>query len=292
MQYAKCTIDNEVWEASKFSQLDEATLENKRRSLICVECKEFAWFRKESTHGHPAHFCAHHDEGCALKVDYIVSDEQRDPSTVDEEQVSSGDTIIVRLDEEQGGSIEVQEVQRPPKDDQGEGGRAYIVRGGNRESLQQFTLRRILLRLVQSPEFRTSNRKIVFYKNADEVMIQGDVKNIVVSFDDINKESHHEQTMFYWGPIASAGKTEDGKIWLNSSRAYHSASISIFSDISEEFLKLFQVSDLEDLAGAYVLVAGKCYFTGQGEGKPVIWCGTPKYIFVRKYRAEHLQISA
>jgi hypothetical protein len=79
------------------------------------------------------------------------------------------------------------------------------------------------------------------------------------------------------------------KIWLNSSTSYHSASVAIFDDVADDFVEHYHIEDFEDLAGAYVLVAGKCYFTGDGEGKPVIWCGTPKYIALRKYRAEYLK---
>ncbi|TOC19244.1 hypothetical protein CGJ90_22855, partial [Vibrio parahaemolyticus] len=83
---------------------------------------------------------------------------------------------------------------------------------------------------------------------------------------------------------ASARESSDGKIWLNSSSEYMSASVAIFEDIADDFKKLFEVDDLEDLLGAHVLVAGNCYFSGEGEGKPIIWCGTPNYIFVRKYK--------
>lgn len=288
MQYAKCTTDGEVWEASKFALLEESQIEEKRKSLICVECGEFAWFRKESRHGHPPHFCAHHKD-CDLKADYIISDEQRGDISEAVDQIKAGDAIIVRLDEEQGGEIDVEAVPQPPVDEEGKGGRAHIIKDKGKESSQQFTLRKILFRLVQSPDFRSSDKEIVFYKNPHEVMIRGKVKDVVTRFDKISKDVHHGKLMFYWGPIASAKKSEDGKIWLNSSTSYRSASIAIFDDVADQFMDYFNVDDFEDLAGAYVLVAGKCYFTGGGEGKPVIWCGTPKYIAMRKYRAEYLQ---
>lgn len=290
MQYAKCTSDNEVWEALDFSQLKPSVLEAKRLSLICAECGEFAWFRKESKHGHPAHFCARHDPDCDLKVEYVLSDDNRDDATSEEDEVSAGDTIIVRLDEEDGGSVAVPEVQKPPKDDQGIGGRTFVIKGKNRESSQQFTLRRILHRLVQSPKFSESKSNIVFYKNADEVMISGDIGSTVCGFENISKDSNNDKTMFYWGPIASAKNTPDGKIWLNSGDQYGSASVAIFEDVANEFMNLFQIEDLEELAGAYILVAGRCLYSDGGKGKPIIWCGQPKYIVVRKYKAKNLQV--
>ena len=290
MQHAKCTSDKKVWEALPFSQLEPALLDSKRLNLLCAECGEFAWFRKESRNGHPAHFCARHDTECNLKVDYVISDDQKDDATTEEDQVSAGDTIIVRLDQEEGGQVEVKDVLSHPKEYPGVGGRTFIIKGKDRESNQQFTLRRILHRLVQSPAFRDSNSNIIFYKNAEDIMLSGQVTDIVTGFEEITKEKHNDKTLFYWGPIASSKKTPDGKIWLNSGGQYSSVSVAIFEDVAQEFLSLFDVDELEDLAGAYVLVAGRCHFTGNGEGKPVIWCGTPKYIFVRKYKAKSLQM--
>lgn len=289
MQYAKCTSDNEIWEALAFSQLEPSVLEAKRLNLICAECEKFAWFRKESKHGHPAHFCAHHAEDCGLKVEYVVFDGSRDDATSEEDEISAGDTIIVRLDEEYGGSVAVPEVHEPPKEGQG-GGRTFVIKGKNRESNQQFTLRKILHRLVQSPKFSESKSKIVFYKNSDEVMISGDIGSTVCSFGNISKESNNDKTMFYWGPIASAKNTPDGKIWLNSGDQYSSASVAIFEDVANEFMSLFQVDELEELAGAYILVAGRCRYSDGGKGKPIIWCGQPRYIVVRKYKAKNFQV--
>lgn len=289
MQYAKCTSDGNVWEAIRFSNLESNAIDSLRLNLICAECGEFAWFRKESRHGHPAHFCARHLPDCPLKVEYITAEGNRDDATLEEDQVSAGDTIIVRLDKENGGELEVNDVLGHPRDGLGTGGRTFVIKGKNRESSQQFTLRRILHRLVQSPTFRTSNSKIVFYKNSEDIMLSGDVAEVVCGFENIIKERHDNKTMFYWGPIASAKNTPDRKIWLNSGSGYSSVSVAIFEDIAQEFLSLFDVEELEELAGAYVLVAGRCHFTGKGEGKPVIWCGTSKYIFVRKYKGQGLQ---
>lgn len=290
MQYARCVEDGKVWEALEFSRLEPSLLEIKRLSLLCEECKEFAWFRKESKHGHPAHFCARHNADCNLKIEYVASDEERSQATTEEEQVSAGDTIIVRLDQESGGSIEVPNIKLPPNGIEGTGGSAFVRKGGKRESSQQFTLRRILLRLVQSPGFSEAETNIVFYKNSEEVMISGTVKNTICSFSEIRKDKNHERIMFYWGPIASAKTTPDGKVWLNSGPKYGSASVAIFEDVVSDFLNLFEADDLEELAGAYVLVAGRCQFSGGGNGKPIIWCGQPKHIFLRKYNAKHLQM--
>jgi hypothetical protein len=289
MQYASCKEDGKVWEASSFSQLPPAELEAKRRSLECVECKQFAWFRKESTHGHPAHFCAHHAENCNLRVEYIVVDNERGDATQDESQVDAGDAIIVRLDQEQGQEVDVKEVQPAGDLGQAAGGKRFIAGPASRESSQHFTLRRILYRLVQSPNFRESQTPIALYRSENEVLIAGPVADVVFNFVDISRERHHEKLMLYWGPIASAGRTKDGKIWLNSSSENKSASIAIFEDVAPEFQATFKIEDLEDLAGAHVLVAARCVVAESG--KPVIWCGSAKTIVIRRYREQSEKVS-
>ena len=290
MQYARTLNDGKIWEAAIFSALPSSQLEDKRRNLACVECGEFAWYRKESVHGHPSHFCAHHKDDCSLKIVYLVIDNARDDATSAVDQVTSSDHIKVHLDQEKGGQVDVVEVQPSPLGNEG-GGTRFVNAGGQQESAQHFTLRRILHRLVQSPDFRDSESRITFYKNNEEILLDGSVAGLVVEFSNISRELHHDKLMLYWGPIASIGRTADQKIWLNSSAQKKNASVMIYEDIADEFLSLFNIDDpQEDLLGAHVLVCGRCYYSSNS-GKPTIRCGTSKYIFVRRYRDERLSAS-
>lgn len=286
MQHARCAVDGEVWEAERFAVLPAAELDAKRRSLSCVQCDEVAWFRKESTHGHPAHFCAHHKDDCDLKVNYVVVDDRRGEPTSAEEEVAAGDDIVVRLDQERGTEVDVAEVQAPPSPGAGGGGRTFAIPGQARESAQHFTLRRILLRLIQSPDFRTSRRQIALYKDEKSTLVRGEVRHVVAAFDEV-QPAHNGGSQLFWGPIASAGRTADGKIWLNSSARYQGVSVAIFQDIAEEFLSAFNIADLDDLAGAHILVAATCYVATTG--KIVLYCASPKNIVVRRYRDARLQ---
>jgi len=285
MQYAM-GANGHVWEASAFSVLPQSQIDVEKLSLVCVECNEFAWFRKPSRHGHPAHFCAHHDVRCSLRVEYVVVGDPRSEPTIAEGQVTSGDAIIVDLGQEVGGAVDVATVQ-PAPDGGGEGGgRTFIVRGAHRESAQHFTLRRILLRLVQSPEFRSSATNIRLNSADGQTIVDGRVCDIVARFDEIPPDRRPDLLGMFWGPIASVGKTSDGKLWLNSSDRYSGASVVIFDDIVDEFLKIFDIEDIADLEGAHVLVVGRCTVR---DGRPFIWCSSPKYIIVRRYRDERLQ---
>ncbi len=288
MQYAYCQTDNHVWEAFLFSQQPASVLSEKRNNLLCTECGALAWFRRESTHGRPAHFCAHHEPHCELKAEYVAVDEDRgDASEAVEEVKSSGD-IVVRLDKEKGGDIDVRPANDVPNGQPWQAGRSYVVKGGDRFSNQEFTLKRVLHRLVQSPNFRSSTSRIMFYKKENEPFINGRVCDVTRAFSDITRADENVPK-FFWGPITSAGRTADGKIWLNSSPQYQSVSVAIFPDIAEKFLEAFNIEDLDDLAGAHVLVFGSCMYTGAQQQKPIIWCGALHQIVIRRYKAANLQ---
>lgn len=290
MQYAFCRTDEVVWEAFQFSQLPSVELSEKRNNLLCTQCGALAWFRKESTHGRPAHFCAHHEPDCELKAEYVVVDDDRgDASEAVEEVKSSGD-IVVRLDKEKGGDIDVRPAANVPNGQPWQAGRSYAVRGEDRFSNQEFTLKRVLHRLVQSPSFRSSTARITFYRSENEPLIDGRVCDVTTAFSDISRQDEGDRK-FFWGPITSAKRDNDGKIWLNSAPQYQSVSVVIFTDIADDFLKAFNIEDLDELAGAHVLVSGRCAFTGKGQQKPIIWCGALYQVVIRRYRAANLQVA-
>lgn len=287
MQYAYCNIDGHTWEASNFARLPATQLAQLRDSLICAECNALAWFRRASTHGHPAHFCAHHESTCQLKAEYVAVDDDRGDGTEEVDQIQSSGDIVVRLSDDQGGDVDV--VDRPPNPTgpEAQGGRVHRVRGRDFFSNQQFSLRRVLHRLVQSPDFRNSPSNISFFRPDGRTLIQGPVREVTRAFSEITN-ADHDAAKFYWGPITSARRTDDGKLWLNSSPQYQSVSVSLFPEIADDFLEAFGIEDLEDLAGAHVLVSGRCVFTGQRGIKPIVWCGALYQIVVRRYRAANL----
>ena len=290
MDVAFCKDDGEEYEIQEFVALPKSERESKRRALICTECSGFAWFRKESRLS-PAHFCAQHTEDCTFKTHYEDVGESDDDAL--ETDTDASNTLIINLDDEKGGTIDVAEPypERDPNKEFGDSSSNRLVRRRfDGDTPQQSNLRRLLLRLVRSEPFRNSSDEVVFYKRQNEVFVNGPIKNVVKRFDQIT-EFDNDRSALFWGPIASVGKTTDGRLWLNSSKDYSSASISIFDDIVDDFLDLFEVEDIDDLLGAWVIVAGTCRFSGEGQGKPIIWCGTPNYIFVRKYRDPNLRAS-
>lgn len=281
MQDARCTLDNQNWTAERFSRLPGNRLEVLRRHLVCLSCGQFAWFRRESAHGHPAHFCAHHLETCELRAVYTLSTDPRDEQTSEEGQLRAGDGIIVDLDDARpGGTVDV---QLPPDGAGGGGGGRHHVLPYSGDTTAHLTLRRLLHRLVASEEFRGSSRVVTIFRGG-EVYVQGAVRDVLVPFQRA-EEVPPEINAFFWGQIASVGLTNDGCLWLNSSATNPrgDTSIAIFDDVREQFMRAFEVGDIEELIGAHVLVGGRCRVAGTG--KKTIWCGSVRNIVVRRYRA-------
>ncbi|PQJ43467.1 hypothetical protein BTO00_15940 [Vibrio campbellii] len=279
MREAYCTLDGEVWDADDFRDLNSRDLELKRRNLECPECHEFAWFNRGVEGRRDPFFSAHHLDNCELRTEYV-----RAPNgEFDEDGIEQGDDIVVRLDEEEGGEVDVTPNQNPGGRDRVGGGRVVRVGAAQQNFSQRFTLRRILHRLRQSEAFRESTNSVVFYRTNNEPLVQGRICDVITHFDDINVDGNFtEDVQFYWGPIASAGQTNDGRLWLNSSMRRNDVSVVVYADIVDEFLDRFEIDDIEDLAGCYVLVAGSGWVSGNTD-KPIIWCASPNNIIVRRY---------
>ena len=67
MNFAVYTLDNSVCDAYSFSKLSNNEISQKRKHLICKNCKAKAYFKKRSKSGQSACFGARpHNNGCSL----------------------------------------------------------------------------------------------------------------------------------------------------------------------------------------------------------------------------------
>ena len=93
---ALCTGDGRTYSAHEFAKLAPAVLAEKRRQLICRECKNPAFFTAKSSNGRAAHFGARHEDGCDE-----ASNEGGDYGTGGEEienpGVSTDDVFVIDL---------------------------------------------------------------------------------------------------------------------------------------------------------------------------------------------------
>lgn len=104
--------------------------------------------------------------------------------------------------------------------------------------------------LVETPEFRDSDLLINFH-GASEVP----VKDFFVPLLSVSK-LYVGQFRGFWGMISGAGLSKEKcTLWLNSG-GMDTISFCLDKIYFDEFTRRYRVRDLEDFAGAYILVFG------------------------------------
>lgn len=245
MDIAHCTLDRRDYTAVQFQHLPLADLAVKRRNLICVTCRQQAFFRKSAASGRAACFGARpHALGCGMSAE----DNLRVESGIgpDEEIVRNTDVLVIDLN---FGAVQ----GAPHLDDNGQaapgrrGGR-HLHGDGQRTARTHRRLSTLLKHLRSSAVFRASGQAIEIGG------VQGrTIRDFFESFPAMQPH-HFSQLGGYWGLISDAGDG-DGAIWLNSG-GRGDISIGIPYATWAEFKRRFRIDDLEDLAGAYVLAVG------------------------------------
>ena len=263
MDVAKCTANGETYRATVFEALGEATVENYRRQLICPSCNAPAFFRKRSRSGQAACFGARpHHIGCELAAFEINRGGLN--GLGQEEQINPGQLIDV--DFGYGAHENFHPRPEDPVDPSGRGGR-FAPGRGLRNPVMHRRLSTLLRNLMFSEQFRQSDQLLRLPEGEFRV------RDFFVDFD---SAQYQKLEGFYgvWGMLSDA-RGSDGSIWLNSG-GRESISIVVDSSIADEFARRFRFGDLEDLAGAYVLVFGTLKYSSQG--KHYLACNDVRYI--------------
>ncbi|WP_345971933.1 hypothetical protein [Sulfurimonas diazotrophicus] len=292
MKYIFCKSDNKKYSAREFENLSDDELHEKRANLFCIECEERAWFTRSTQKGtkhRNAYFNSHHKEGCSHKTNYILIEDERDVAPTTTETVNTTDEITVNLDDKKGGQLsdltkedhKVTDADFEPcgtRNVKGLAGKNYVARDKS--------LRLVLSWLVRYPNFRFSDKPIRFFSSAGAIQINGVVRDEIIHFD-VFKPTEGREHKIYWGLIVSADQSRDGTIWLNAGDSKRELSVKIFPDKAKEFIDVFEVKDLEELNGAFVIVVGKSQYASTG--KPIIFCANTSFINIQRYREEYLE---
>ncbi len=281
MERALCTLDSKEWSAQDFYALGNDGIKLMKRNLICISCEGDAWFRKSSYGNKSPHFCAHHKDGCLEATNYEVVGEGDGGDGQPAAEPDSGIIIDLRL--EKNYEIEVKKTEHNSEPSTGQRkADVQISNAGGITYPAHLTLKNILFKLVRSEKLYLSDTKVTFPD--DRFPDLPDRANkLFVNFKDVN-ESINGQNRIFWGFISDAGYTKDGKLWLNAGHRADGLSVSINPELTQEFREYFKVANsLSELEGCHALIVGKCYYTGEGKGKPVIWCGSLDFIVLRRY---------
>src|SRR5471030_38910 len=246
MDVARCTLDDELYQAVNFSALAPGELGLKRQFLVCDECGGPAFFRKAAKSGQAACFGARpHADDCSIPQ----PDSERNADGLGDDQdilANPGQLIVVDFD---FGAQEIDRHNDPdaaPNPD-GRGGR-YVGGGPRPNAAMHRRLSTILRNLIASQQFRTS-RQILDIPGAGQFA----VADFFVPFDAISPE-HSGHYRGYWGMIANAGR-KDGSLWLNSG-GKGAVSLVVSEPMVIPLCQRFDIDDDEDVAGAYALVFG------------------------------------
>ncbi len=238
MDKARCTEDGVIYTAINFAQQLPDDFDRKRRLLQCPECGGPAFFRNTSFNGRAACFGSRpHAVSCNLSA---YDPDQAIYDAIDDHDILSSHIIV----------------------DLGYGSQLPIASGWSisaTNGIDNFgsqwpsasTNRRLssLLRsLIKSPALQNSDQLVEAHGE------QGiPARDFFVPL--LNTNTHYAgQQRGYWGLISDAKLTEN-TLWLNSGKR---ATISFGLDIKfvDYFARRFHLNELEDLAGAMILVIG------------------------------------
>ncbi|PSV14620.1 hypothetical protein [Photobacterium kishitanii] len=271
MDIAKCTLDGSTYTAVNFALLPPNEMSEKRQNLVCTECEKDAFFRKASRTGQAACFGARpHESDCS----FASAETQRvENEAGDEDRIRNpGQNIIIDLNY---GAAPRVNVDVDPNDQGGNNeGRGRHV--GNRprpNANMQRRLSTLLRTLINSEEFRGSLQQITLGENEPTT-----VANFFVNFADVDAQ-HDYQFHGYWGLLADARLGNNGNLWLNSG-GQGNISCLIQNDDVDAFYQRYNIDDIEDFAGTYILVLGEKN-TSQN-GKPYVVANGLERIVIQK----------
>ncbi|QOY95958.1 hypothetical protein IM543_09060 [Massilia sp. UMI-21] len=256
MDDATCTEDGHNYNAIEFSRLSPSDLERKRRQLICTECHNPAFFRKESRDGRGACFGARpHIDGCSRAV------EDRDlrlPGMGDgqDELINFNNRIIVDLDF--GAAEPPTHFDPVPGAPLRPRAGAYVGGDGPRVANMHRRLRPLLRLLVESPNFRHSD-VVIALENRSEMS----ACDFFVNFGDVDA-GYAGSLRGYWGQLTDAREGANGVLWLNTG-GQGDMSIGLPPELRADLMGRFDLEIKEEFAGAYILVIGEMRVSQHGK---------------------------
>ena len=249
MDFAKCTLDNQVYNAVKFSALTD--LNFKRKHLVCNECGYPAYFKKASKSGQAACFGARpHKEGCSLisgDSDSVIGTLEND----EKELINSGNEIKVDFN---FGTQQIVHTIENPEDLQGSNRRAsaHSSQNGIGRATSTRRLKSLLNMLINDPDFATSKQKIDVGRKYPY-----NASTIFKNFNSLDDTQVQELRGVY-GQIFDVKMTSENILWINSG-GYNAFSIVVPEDLQNSFFDRFEQyqDDVDQLCGKYVLCFGE-----------------------------------
>lgn len=256
MDNAFCLTDGHTYTAVDFERLPAIDLEEKRKHLVCVECRGPGFFRKRSRSGQAACFGARpHRTNCgAAAADAARFNGELGPDQ--DELINPGRRIV--LDLEFGAAPGGQHIY--PNDGEGRGGRGsrFLGSGARPDARMIRRLKGILRNLINVEGFSHSTQEL-------EIPGYGGLTTVRDFFVPFNQADEGRLGTFggFWGMVTDA-RNGQGAVWINSG-GRGDVSVCLPEGVSGDFFDRFHVEDNEAMAGAYVLVIGRLVQAANGK---------------------------
>lgn len=268
MDSAYCTLDNKLYDAADFALLPPSLLEERRRALVCPECKMEAFFRSASPPARGPCFGARpHADGCREAT--TDSGAWGIGGTDFEEQIfNTAGRIVIDLppvDGEQGdGGDGGAAVRRPGV------GRMYGLGEGATTNATRRRLRSILRRLLEDPEFQFRENPLTPPGGRETTT----VREFFVRFEQVRLRAYGRFSGL-WGMLTDARIGAGGALWLNTGER-SSISFVVPSESVQAFMDRWEIDDPERLSGARALILGVAKDSQNGK----LFCPVedPRYI--------------
>ena len=247
MDLALCTLDNTPYNSFQFSHLSAVEISERRRHLVCPECRGPAFFRKQTKNGRAACFGARpHQPNCSLSA----FDETRiieGYGEVTDIINNPGERIVVDLNFGAATHVHAEPYTGPTRG----GARAGIHIGGASQNHARMhrRLSSLLRTLIESPNFRESQQILEILGR------EISVKDFFVPLLEI-EDFHLNSLRGFWGMISDIREDQSGSIWLNSG-GRDNISFCLDEASFSNIRNRFNITDKEDFSGAYVLVIGE-----------------------------------
>lgn len=231
MDVALCTITNSVYDIATFEALGEPCISTLRRHLLCPRCLGPGFYRKAAPNGRAASFGARaHQPYC--DVDGAVRQADQTDVLAPGEKVAGNERIHVDFD---------YGIRLP---------RPWAANAETCPQANQRRLNTLLRNLMFNPGFDRSEQL---------VSVETGVFTVRELFMPFARADVDEQGRMrgYWGLVSDAAQSGDQPpcLWLNSG-GRNDLSVVVDSGVTDDFVQRFPVQELEDLAGAYMLVFG------------------------------------
>lgn len=257
MEFARCTQNDLIYHAERFSGLPTEDLSEKRRHLVCPECGGHAFFRKETRNDREACFGARPHAGrCRSKAADAAASANGQADAYGP-LVQPAQRLVV--DFQYGAPAQAnQPVQAGAIDNCWAPDEPATGSGCKTNRVQHVRLRPLLRMLTSPTPFQTLPQLVDVAGFGKFAMT-----DFFVSFE-AAAPMHSYKLHGFFGQVANAQFDQANTLWLNS-RGHANLSICIPVQHVAELYSRFGISDQEVFVGASVLAFGTLQISPLGK---------------------------